>query len=147
MQRPPRAPDARLFSLHYVVWSVFQGTVAALAVGAVLIAELARDAPLSEVRAASFLALVLTNLALVLANRSFSASLAQAASLRNRALWVVIAVTAGMLAVVLYWPPARSLFRFGQLQAADLLFCAGLACLVLLVLEAMKSQWRKLILA
>ncbi|MCC7425859.1 MAG: cation-translocating P-type ATPase [Alphaproteobacteria bacterium] len=146
MERPPRPPDARLFSLHYVVWSVFQGMLAAGAVGAVLVTEMAFGAPISDVRAASFLALVLTNLALVLANRSFSASLAQAASMRNRALWVVIAVTAGMLAVVLYWPPARSLFRFGQLQAADLLFCAALACLVLLVLEAMKSRWRKLIL-
>jgi Ca2+-transporting ATPase len=60
----------------------------------------------------------------------------------NRALAVVLPIVGSLLAVTLFWQPARNLFGFGALDPVVLLVppLAGLAVLVLL--EAVKPVWR-----
>jgi Ca2+-transporting ATPase len=78
----------------------------------------------------------------VLVNRSFSTSLVSAFRRPNAALALMLLLSATVLAAVLLWPAAASLFRFGPLHGDDLLITFAAAAAVLLGLEALKPIWR-----
>ena len=106
MGRPPRAPDAPLFSWPLIAWSVLQGALAFAVVALVYVTALYRGMPDNEARALGFFSLILTIFSLVLVNRSFSASLVSAVRRPNAALaWILLAI-ATILAAVLLWPAA-----------------------------------------
>ncbi|WP_369722337.1 cation-translocating P-type ATPase [Bradyrhizobium sp. LLZ17] len=142
MNRPPRPPDAPLFSWSLIVWSIVQGALAFAVVALVYIVGLRRGMPENEARALGFFALVLTIFSLVLVNRSFSSSLIVAFRRPNAALVWILLTIAAVLAAVLYWPAASLLFRFDPLHGDDLLVTMAAAAAVLLVLEALKPIWR-----
>lgn len=142
MSRPPRPPAEPLFSGPTVLWSLVQG-VLVLAVTATIFA-LAPDYGLTtdQVRGMTFAALVFAIVALILVDRSRSSSIFTAITRPNRALAVVLPIVAALLAVTLFWPPARDLFGFAALDPAHLAVppLAGLS--VLLALELLKPIWR-----
>ena len=142
MQRRPRAADSRLFSLPFILWSVLQGLVAFGVLAALYLLALHRSMPDNEVRALTFVSLVLINLGLVLVNRSFSSSLGNALRWNNRALFWVTAVTTALLSLILLWPPARDLFRFGPLHGNDILGILASTALLVVTLEVVKRFWR-----
>ena len=86
-------------------------------------------------------ALVFWIVTLVLVGRSRPWSILVAFLQPNRALAAVLPIVGGLLAVKLFWQSARDLFGIGALPPAFLLVppSAGLAVLVLL--EAVKSDW------
>ena len=142
MRRPPRPPDAPLFSWALIAWSVLQGALAFAVVAFAYVAAVYRDMPENEARALGFFSLVLTIWSLVLVNRSFSTSLVSAFRRPNTALALMLLLSATVLAAVLLWPAAASLFRFGPLHGDDLLVTFAAAAAVLLGLEALKPIWR-----
>ena len=81
-------------------------------------------------------------MALILVNRSASASLLKAIRRPNRALAIVLPLVALMLAATLLIPFVSDLFRFGPLHADDLLITLGAGAVVLVVLELIKPLWR-----
>jgi Ca2+-transporting ATPase len=90
----------------------------------------------------TFGALIFGIVALILVDRSRSSSLIAAIIRPNRALAIVLPVVGVLLAVTLVWQPARSVFKFGQLDLIQLAV-APLAGLVILVTsEALKPIWR-----
>src|SRR6185436_14318201 len=78
-----------------------------------------------ETRAAAFAAIVLANLALILASRSPERSLLQSLATPNPALWWIVGGTLAALAGAIYVPAAAQLFRFVPLSPADLALAAG----------------------
>jgi Ca2+-transporting ATPase len=142
MRRPPRAPDGSLFSRALVAWSLVQGGLAFLLVAGIYVLSIRAGMPEDEVRALAFVSLVLTNLGLILVNRSFSASLISAFRRTNRTLWWVLAATVAFLGVVFAWLPARALFRFGPLHADDLAISLAAGAAVLILLDLIKPLWR-----
>ena len=99
--------------------------------------------PEGEARALIFVSLILCDIALVLANRSFDTSLFAALGGSNRSLIAVIAAVMSVLAIALYVPVARDLFRFGWLSWIDLGIGLVAAIATLIALEAAKSLWRR----
>ena len=143
MRRPPRVPDAPLFSIRLILWSLFQGVVAFSVVAAIYILALWRGMPETEVRALAFFSLVVAIVALILVNRSLSASLLTAFLRPNPALVWVLLVVIAMLGMTLLWPFARALFRFGPLHLDDLSVSLGAGFAVLLALEGLKPLLRE----
>jgi Ca2+-transporting ATPase len=143
MRRPPRNPKARLFSRGMIASSLFQGALAFAFVAVTYLIALGRGMPETEVRALTFVTLVLANFALVFANRAFGASLLGAFRRHNTALRGVMAVCAVMLGIVLFLPAARDLFHFGPLHADDLAVTAAVALVLLVALEQEKHLWKK----
>jgi P-type Ca2+ transporter type 2C len=88
------------------------------------------------------MALVLTNLGLVLVNRPFDSSLREALGTSNPALWWVSGITAVLLGLVLAWEPARSLFRFERLHADDVFVVLASVAGLVVVMEFLKRFWR-----
>lgn len=142
MRRPPRPPDQALFSRRLIGWSLLQGTVALAAVAVVFVTTFLGGVHESEVRALSFLALILAIIGLILVNRSFSASLMTAFRRPNPALGWILGIVAALLSLTLLWPAARDLFRFGPLRLDDLALAFSAAAAVLVVLELLKPFWR-----
>ena len=127
MNRPPRRADAPLFSLRTLFISLLQGATVFLAVAAVYAITLHRGQGADEARALTFSTLVIGNLWLILANRSWSGTFLASLRTPNAALWWVIGGTLGFLAFVLYVPGLRELFGFTYLHPNDVLlaFTAG----------------------
>lgn len=98
--------------------------------------------PDNEVRALTFVALILGILSLILVNRSFSSSLKLAVVRPNMALLSILFVLFAMLGLCLSVPTLRELFRFGVLHLDDLAVTIGSALLILVVLEFLKPFWR-----
>ena len=142
MRRAPRRPDEPLFSGRLIGWSLAQGAVALLVTAAVFVVGLDRGLPETEVRALTFVTLVLTIISLIFVNRSFSASVVTALRRPNRTLVLVMAGVAGMLAATVWWPFVRTLFQFGPLYWQELALTAGAGVAVLLVLELAKAGRR-----
>ena len=146
MRRPPRAPDAPLFSGPLIGWGLLQGVFAFGLVAVIFIAASWRGMPEAEVRALTFFSLVLTIVSLIFANRSFSASLITAFRRPNPMLALVVLAVASTLALSMLWSFARDLFGFGPLHADDLALTVAAGALVLVLLELLKPLWRKRVL-
>jgi Ca2+-transporting ATPase len=142
MSRQPRDATEPLFSRDMIVWSLVQGVLAFGLVATIFVVALNRGMPVDEVRALTFFALVISIVALILVNRSASASLVKAIRRPNRALGIVLPLVVVMLAVTLIVPFISNLFRFGPLHADDLLITLGAGVVVLVVLEIIKPMWR-----
>ena len=138
MQRPPRSPDEALFSFPMVAWSVFQGLVAFGMLAIVFLVQTRLGMPEAELRALVFFALVSEVVALILVNRSFSASLGKALVRHNTALRYVLAAVLAITAAILLWPRAQALLKFGSITWADMAFSVGLGIALLVLLEVCK---------
>lgn len=142
MDRPPRDPSERLFSSRLIGWSVAQGMVAFSAVMVILAWGSERQMLEDELRAITFLALVMVIISLIFVNRSFSGWTLTTGGKLKPALLVVLAAVTGALAVATLWPPAQDLFRFGALHREDVIMTISAGLVVLVVLEAMRPLWQ-----
>lgn len=142
MRRPPRHPEARLFTGRLLAWNLLQGLLVLGLVGGVLVLGHGAGMPDDEVRTLVFTTLVIGNAALVLVNRSFSAALGTALGARNRVLWWVMGITGVVLAAAILLPPLASLFRFGPLHLPGLGIALACGLAVLLLGEAGKRLVR-----
>jgi P-type Ca2+ transporter type 2C len=138
MARPPRAPDAPLFSRYLIAWSVAQGAFVLLLVAGIYIEVLRLGMPEAEARALVFFSTVLSTIGLVFVNRSFGASVLGSIRRPNQALARVLLAVGGMLTLTLAWPLMMSMFRFGPLHLDDLTLAAGAGLVVLLTLASVK---------
>jgi Ca2+-transporting ATPase len=143
MARPPRSPDAPLFGMGQIVFSLFAGFISLIAILLVFGFSLYHGYGEAAVRTLAFATLVTTMLGLILVNRSHSLNLWRALRLRNRAVWWVVGGALSFLAGVIYIPQAREIFRFAQLQWTDLIIAIGAAGLVVLCLEIAKVLRRE----
>ncbi|PBN43605.1 cation-translocating P-type ATPase [Sphingobium sp. D43FB] len=145
MQHPPRDPNEALFSFPMIVWSVFQGGLAFGLLTGVFLLSMWSGMPTTEIRALTFFALVGEILALILVNRSFNASLGDALTRHNRALRYVVAAIVTVTALILTFPWAQGLLKFGSIGWSDMALAVGLGFALLLILEACKPVVRRVL--
>lgn len=139
MRRPPRPPEAPLFSKPLLLWSFLQGVATLCLTGLAFIAAWMRDMPEDEIRALVFAMLVLSIVALILVNRAFSPSLRLALGRRNRALALVLVAVGLVLAGAMLVPALRNLFHFGPLHVPDFAAIFGATVVLWLGLERGKA--------
>lgn len=145
MRRPPRHPEARLFSLPMVLWSIFQGVLAMGALILGIIVAVQQNLPVSELRALTFSALITSLLALILANRSSSASLRTLLDYRNKALLIIFGGVIIVMLVVYLFEPARSVLGFAKLSILQIGGVIGYGFILLIVLQLLKPLVNRLL--
>jgi Ca2+-transporting ATPase len=143
MQRRPRDPTEALFSLPMIVWSVFQGGLAFASLAAVLLVETWAGMPELELRALIFFALIAEIVALILVNRSFTASVGDALVRQNAALRYVAVAIVSVTVLILFVPSAQTLLKFGSIAWSDMALTVGLGVGLLFVLETCKPLVRR----
>lgn len=144
MKRKPRDPEASLFSLAMIGWSVFQGAVAFALLASVYLTATFKGVSAADTRALTFVALIMAILALILVNRSFGTSLIAAFTRKNVALRYVLGAVAAVSVLIFTIPDLRTLLKFGLPQWHHLAIAAALGALLLLLLEALKPLANRL---
>jgi len=142
MQRPPRRPDERLFSMRTIGVALMQGfSVLAVCLGVFLIAR--ADHSADAARALTFATLVVAFIVIIIVNRSWTRTALAMLRVPNAALrWVVLG-SCTFLAVVLLVPFAQRLFHFEPLHAMDLVLSLGAGLVCVLWFELLKLARRR----
>ena len=139
MNRPPRRLEEPLFNRKIIFFSLLQGLSVLLVVAAVFIIALFRGQGEEEARALCFTTLIISNIGLILTNRSWSRTILSTLHSPNTALWWVLGGAVSFLAMVLYLPFLRELFRFSTLHLDDLIICLAAGVISILWFEGFKA--------
>jgi P-type Ca2+ transporter type 2C len=124
MKQPPRRPGEPLFSATRLGFSLLQGLAVLLAITILYRCLLAGGFDDAHARATAFAAIVIGNCGLILANRSQNQSLLATLRIPNPAVWWLVAGAFMALALALYTPALRGVFRFAPLSWSDWLVAA-----------------------
>jgi len=143
MGRHPRSSKEQLFSVPMIMRSVAQGAVAFLLLAALLIATTKQGMPAPETRALIFFALVSAVVALVLINRAFSRSIADALLRGNVVFRYVLSGIGIVGAAILASPFIQSLLQFAPLDAAEIGLALMTGAVLLIALEWTKLWGRR----
>jgi P-type Ca2+ transporter type 2C len=138
MRRRPRNPKEPLFSLKTIGLSILQGISVLVIVLAVFAVAMRRGQDEFDARALTITTLIIANLGLIFANRSWSRTIFSTLNSPNPALWWVTAGTAAGLLLILYLPFLRHLFHFSVMHPLDLIICFSAGLLSILWFEVMK---------
>lgn len=137
MQRPPRDPQERLFSMKSIGLALLQGgTALAACLTVYLLTRFTHGN--DAARALTFTTLVVSFLAIIMANRSWTLSILGSLRNRNAALWWVLGGTSAFLTLILSWPEAQRLFHFAPLHRGDLLMACAAGIASILWFEVLK---------
>ncbi len=130
MQRLPRNPKESLFGRRLILISLLQGFFTLAVVVAVFRGAIALGHQEAAARTLAFVTLIISNLCLILTNRSWSRSIIASFSVSNKALAWVIAGTVTFLCLAIYVPPLQKLFHFSNMHPVDTIVClvAGVWC-------------------
>jgi Ca2+-transporting ATPase len=138
MNRPPRDHRQPMFDRRTLLLSLLRGaTVFAITLAVFTIAHLRGEVE-SNTRALTFTTLIIANVALILANRSWTRLIVATLRSPNPALTWVIGGAVAVLALVLYVPTVRDLFRFSKLHKLDLMLCTAAGFISVVWFEALK---------
>ncbi len=143
MQRKPRDPGERLFGKRTLAISAAQGIVALIVVALVYQAALYLGQAPDEARAIAFVTLIISNLCLILTNRSWSRSIFASFKSPNPALAWVLGGALIFLGLVIFVPFLQGIFHFAPMHAID--FCLALIAGIVSItwFEIMKIFMRK----
>ena len=144
MKLPPRNPTAPLFGSHILGLGLLQGASALLTVLAVYLSALFGWLNESDAITLSFTTLVVANLGLIFANRSWTRTIWSTLRTPNAALWWIISGTVFFLGLTLYIPFLRDLFHFSTLHLNDLALCLAAGLVSILWFEGaklLKHKW------
>ncbi|MBP8304466.1 MAG: cation-translocating P-type ATPase [Phycisphaerae bacterium] len=125
MDRPPRDPQEGLFTMRSLGLSLIQGFGVLAVVLAVFVVSRWAGHAEADCRALTFVTLVVSNLCLILTNRSWSRTILTMFKEPNAALWWVAGGAVVFISMVLFVPFLRELFHFSRLHAGDLMLCLG----------------------
>jgi Ca2+-transporting ATPase len=124
MQRKPRDPEERLFGKRTLAISAAQGFVSLIVVALVYKTALYLGQPMDEARAIAFITLIISNLCLILTNRSWSRTILESFKSRNPSLAWVLGGALLFLGLVIFVPFLQNVFHFAPMHAID--FCLAL---------------------
>jgi Ca2+-transporting ATPase len=139
MDQPPRQVGAPLFDRRVLVLSVLQGLSVLAAVVGVYLWAVAGERADASVRSVTFATLVLSNLLLIVVNRSWRLPVWRlVVERRNPTVRWILVLGAGLLGSLLMVPWLRTLFSLGPLRWVDLVVAAAAAVLGVLWFEVYK---------
>ncbi|HSB98247.1 MAG TPA: cation-translocating P-type ATPase [Spongiibacteraceae bacterium] len=135
MRRPPRQTGARTLQWQLIASSLIQGLCVLLAVAALYAAAQHFKIDEATARTMTFSVIVLSNIGLIVANRTRHRNALRALAIPNRAFWWISGGALSGLVLTIYLPALSSLFRFAPLNALQFASAAVAALSGLAVYE------------
>ncbi len=139
MEEQPRKPDSKLFSKREIWLAASQGISTFLALLSLFLFLDASGRSEQEVRSMIFGGLMISNIFLILTNRSRSLTILQTFKSRNnRAVPWILLLALGVLFSLILIPPMRTLFDLGDIGFTDWLTMLAVSIAGLLWYEILK---------
>ncbi|MGL4370308.1 MAG: HAD-IC family P-type ATPase, partial [Spirochaetota bacterium] len=139
MRRKPRGRNEHLFGKNMLKISLLQGVVSLFVVLAVYrLAAAGFNQSYAEARTLAFTALIVSNLFLILTNRSWSLPIFRIIAIKNNALVWVLSGALAFLGAVIYVPFLQNIFHFVPLSLIDLIIAAGAGAVSIVWFEIVK---------
>ncbi len=138
MLRSPRDPKEPLFGLKLIGLSLLQGVSVMVIVISVFAISLYRGQGEADARTLMITTLIIANLGLIFANRSWSRTILSTLRSPNPALWWISGGTLLFLGLILYTPFLQQLFHFSKLHPSDLAICFSAGVISILWFELLK---------
>ena len=140
MDRPPRGIKEPMFGRRVLTIAFLQGTSVLAVVFGVYLWGILTGHSDDVVRSLTFVTLVVSNVALILVNRSWRLSVWRSFRERvNRALYWILGFAATLLVVLLGVPGLRDAFHFGRIAWTDGLIALGAGFVCTLWFEVYKA--------
>ncbi len=139
MNRPPRKPDEPLFGKRLLILSLLQGVFSLAAITALYKLALNMGQSEAEARTLAFTALIVSNLFMIMANRSWSKIIISSMLVPNKALAWVVAGAITFLGIVIYVPFLREIFHFARLHPLDIAIALGSGLVSVIWFEIVKA--------
>jgi Ca2+-transporting ATPase len=141
MEQPPRNRKQGMFSGGELLISIVQGIVIAGGVLILYYGFMNSGRSLNETRTAVFTTLVLSNILLTFANRSFTENFIRTLRYKNNlAPWILI-ISLLLIVITQLIPSIREIFRFSILRAEDIFLCSGIAMASVIWFEGYKTHF------
>jgi Ca2+-transporting ATPase len=132
MSRPPKKLDEPFFGAKKIIFSCLQGVGILLVTLAVYLGGLYYSFDPNQVRAMAFTTLIISNIAVILTNRSWTDNIFKIIATPNKAVLWVIGGAAFFLTLILNVPFFLELFQFEKLTIVHILICvsAGISTII-----------------
>jgi Ca2+-transporting ATPase len=140
MIQPPRKRNGGLFSLEELSISVVQGLIIA---GAVLLLYhffMKSGSTLEETRTIVFTTIILSNVFLTFATRSFTRNIFYSSRYKNNLAPVLLVVSALFLVAIHFVPAIRNLFKLAAISNMQFWICFGVAFVSVMWFEVYKTN-------
>lgn len=138
MKRPPRDPGRPLFGSKILFLSVLQGFFSLLAVTAIFMMALYSGQSEEEARTLAFITLIMSNISLILVNRSWTKTMISYMFVGNKSLIGVVVIAVMFLFMALYIPALQRIFHFGFMHREDILISLVFGIFSVIWFEALK---------
>lgn len=138
MRRYPRHPKEPLLGKRSLTISILQGVMALAIVALVFKISLMLGQKIEEARTLAFITLIISNLCLILTNRSWSKLILTSLKEPNRALFWVLGGALIFLGLVVFVPNLQKLFHFASMHSIDILIALGAGIASILWFELVK---------
>ncbi|MCB0535138.1 MAG: cation-translocating P-type ATPase [Saprospiraceae bacterium] len=123
LKKAPRAANAPLFTGQELWLSIFQGLVITAGILGLYHYAIGQGASEEKTRAFVFATLMLSNVFLTLANRSFEQTIVKTIAYKNRAIPLILGIAALILSAVLFIPWINNLFQMEPLSWSEIGLC------------------------
>ena len=132
MSRPPKNLDEPFFGVKKIIFSCLQGVGILLITLAVYLGGLHFSFETNQVRAMAFTTLIISNIAVILTNRSWTENIFKIIATPNKAVLWVIGGAIFFLTLILNVPFFLELFQFDKLTFVHVLICifAGISTVI-----------------
>jgi P-type Ca2+ transporter type 2C len=132
MNRPPKKIDEPFFGGGKILFSCLQGVGILIVTVAVYFISIYLAFDIKEVRAMAFTTLIISNIAVILTNRSWTDNIFTIIATPNKAVLWVVGGAVFFLALILNIPFFLDLFQFGKLSLVNIVICivAGLTTIL-----------------
>ncbi len=144
MQQTPRERNGGLFTRNELLISIMQGII--IAAGAIILYYyfMNSSASLQQTRTIVFTTLILSNIFLTFANRSFTKTIYYTSRYKNSLAPIILIISVFFLAALLFVPFVRNLFQLTNITLVQFWLCFGVALASVMWFEVFKTDLLKI---
>jgi len=139
MDRPPRDINERFFGFKKIFISCMQGVgILAFVMGIYLFSYFTGHTE-GQIRAMSFMTLIVANISVIMSNRSWTRSIFELLTIRNKAAGWVIGGAILFMILIMNIPFFLQLFQFAKIGLVDTMICIAAGLLTITWFEIYKA--------
>lgn len=139
MSRPPKDINEPFFGAGKIFLSCMQGVGTLIVTLLIYFFGLKMGYAENEVRTFTFIALIASNIAIILSNRSWNTNIFNILKTKNGTVKWVVGGAIFFLALILNVPFLREMFQFQEVGIGEILFCATAGILSIVWFEVYKQ--------